>query len=49
MTHTRTAESPSIKKEGPPGWQKNLPANAADMGLIPGWGGSPGEGTSSPL
>ena len=25
-----------------------IPANARDMGLIPGWGRSPGEGTSNP-
>ena len=28
---------------------KNLPANARDVGLIPGSGRSPGEGNSSPL
>ena len=28
---------------------KNLPANAGDMGLIPGSGRSPGEGSGSPL
>ena len=31
---------------------KNLPASAEalrDMGLIPGWGGSPGEGNGNPL
>ena len=28
---------------------KNLPANAGDMGLIPGSGRSPGEGNGSPL
>ena len=28
---------------------KNLPANAEDMGVIPGWGRSPGEGNGSPL
>ena len=28
---------------------KNLPANAGDLGLIPGWGRSPGEGTGTPL
>ena len=27
----------------------NLPANAGDAGLIPGWGTSPGEGNSNPL
>ena len=27
----------------------NLPANAGNMGLIPGLGGSPGEGNSNPL
>ena len=28
---------------------KNLPANAGDMGLIPGWRRSPGEGHGNPL
>ena len=28
---------------------KNLPANAGDMGLIPGLGKSPGEGNGNPL
>ena len=28
---------------------KNLPANAGDVGLIPGSGGSPGEGNGHPL
>jgi len=28
---------------------KNLPANAIDQGLIPGSGGSPGEGNGNPL
>ena len=28
---------------------KNLPANAGDVGLIPGWGRSPGEGNGNPL
>ena len=28
---------------------KNLPANAGDTGLIPGFGGSPGEGNFNPL
>ena len=28
---------------------KNLPASARDMGLIPGSGGSPGEGIGNPL
>ena len=28
---------------------KNLPANAGDVGLIPGLGRSPGEGISNPL
>ena len=28
---------------------KNLPANAEDMGLNPGWGRSPGEGNANPL
>jgi len=27
---------------------KNLPVNAGDMGSIPGWGRSPGEGNSNP-
>ena len=29
--------------------EKNLPATARDMGLIPGWGWSPGEGSGNPL
>ena len=28
---------------------KNLPANAGDMGLIPGSGRSPGDGSGNPL
>ena len=28
---------------------KNLPANAEDMGLNPGWGRSPVEGNANPL
>ena len=28
---------------------KNLPANAGDTGLIPGWGRAPREGNGSPL
>ena len=28
---------------------KNLPANAADEGLIPGWGRSPSEGNDNPF
>ena len=28
---------------------KNLPANAGDLGSIPGWGRSPGEGNSYSL
>ena len=28
---------------------KNLPANAGDLGSIPGWGRSPGEGHGNPL
>ena len=28
---------------------KNLPASAGDLGLIPGWGRSPGEGRGNPL
>ena len=28
---------------------KNPPANAGDMGLIPGWEKSPGEGNGNPL
>jgi len=27
----------------------NLPFGTGDMGLIPGWGGSPGEGNGNPL
>ena len=39
------------KKEGFPGDSvvKNLPANAGDTGLIPGLGGSPGEGNGYAL
>ena len=37
--------------EGFPGGSvvKNLPVNAGDVGLIPGWGKSPGEGNGNPL
>ena len=28
---------------------KNLSPNAGDVGLIPGWGRSPGEGNGNPL
>ena len=28
---------------------KNLTANAGDVGSIPGWGRSPGEGNDNPL
>ena len=28
---------------------KNLPANAGEEGLLPGWGKSPGGGNGSPL
>ena len=28
---------------------KNLPANTGDVGSIPGWGRSPGEGNVNPL
>ena len=28
---------------------KNPPANAEDLGSIPGWGRSPGEGNGNPL
>ena len=28
---------------------KNLPANSGDIGLIPGWGRSPGEGNGNLL
>ena len=28
---------------------KNLPADAGDVGLIPGWERSPGEGSGNPL
>ena len=31
------------------GWPKNLPANAGDLGSIPGSGKSPGERNSNPL
>ena len=27
----------------------NTPANAGDVGLIPGWGRAPGEGNGNPL
>ena len=42
---------PSIFYQGFPGVSvvKNLPANAADMCLIPGSGRSPGEGNRNPL
>ena len=30
-------------------WVKNVPANAGDMGLIPGSGRSSGEGHGNPL
>ena len=41
----------SIHSMGFPGGSvvKNPPANAGDMGLIPGLGGSPGEGNGNPL
>ena len=29
--------------------EKNLPAKAGDLGLIPGWGRSPGEGNGNSL
>jgi len=40
-----------MKKWGFPGGSgvKNLPANAGDMGLIPGLERSPGEGSGIPL
>ena len=40
-----------LKLRGFPGGSavKNLPANAEDADSIPGSGGSPGEGNSSPL
>ena len=28
---------------------KNLSANAGELGLVPGWGRSPGEGSGNPL
>ena len=28
---------------------KNLPVNAGDVGSIPGWGRSPGEGNGKPI
>ena len=31
------------------GWPKNLPANAGDMGSIPGSGRPPGEGNGNPF
>ena len=33
----------------PGGTVKNLPANAGDVGPVPGWGRSPGGGHSNPL
>ena len=30
-------------------WQRLLPASAGDVGSIPGWGRSPGEGNGNPL
>ena len=30
-------------------WVKNLPANAGAVRLVPGLGGSPGEGNGNPL
>ena len=38
----------TIPRKGLPWWLsgKNLPANAADVGLIPGLGRSPGEGNN---
>ena len=40
-----------IISQGSPGGSeaKNPPANAGDVGLIPGLGGSPGEGNGNPL
>ena len=29
--------------------EKNLPANAGDVGSVPGWGRSPGERNGNPL
>ena len=29
--------------------EKNLPANEGDVGSVPGWGRSPGEGNGNPL
>ena len=38
--------------KGLPWWlsgKKNLPANAGELGSIPWWGRSPGEGSGNPL
>ena len=32
-----------------PWWLKNLPSVQEDIGSIPGWGRSPGEGNGNPL
>ena len=41
---------PNVLKGFPGGSTiKNLPVTAGDEGLIPGWGGSSGEGNGNPL
>ena len=44
-------QPPTIYRQGFPGGSavKNPPADAGDVGLIPGSGGSPGEGNGDPL
>ena len=46
----RQFSSLNLKRKYCPGGSvvKNLPANAGDMGLIPGSEGSPGEGNGNP-
>ena len=39
----------TLRSWGFPDGKKNLPANAGDMGSIPGSGRSPGEGHGNPL
>ena len=50
-TRSLLSTSSGKSKPGFPGGSvvKNLPANAGDMGLIPGSGRSPGEGNGHPL
>ena len=51
MSSKRMKISLTIKIQDVPGGtvNKSLPANAGDMGLIPGLGRSPGEGNGNPL